>query len=226
MAIKKITSFDRAACRVVGDAFQKMAEEFAREYGLVTKPAGGRFDPNSFTPKVTFMIPAVSGDGKVVNKKEMESFKSMAPLFGIDPEAFGQQLKLSGKSYTITGWNSKGRVSPIQIEGTDGKKYKVRVDAVVKQYPLKEKTTSKPTVGELKLKAELNRKKEDEGEMQKCGYCGKLTPLKEIRQFSGGCHKPSCTLKAMREQETKYENDVTKGRKETEAKWASKKNKK
>jgi hypothetical protein len=173
---------------------------------LVVKAAGGRFDQNSFTPKITFHIPVVSEQGKQVNKKEMDSFKSMAPLYDIDPAAFGQKLMLSGKPYTITGWNSKARTSPIMIESESGGRFKVKVDAVKRQFPLK----GNEKVSAAKPKAKVVAPEEQP--QQRCGYCGKMTDLSEIRMYVGGCKKPSCTLKSMREEDPKYENDVTRAR--------------
>jgi hypothetical protein len=134
----KITKFDRATCKLVGEAFHKMTADFAVQYGLTVKPGGGRFDANTFTPKVSFCIPAVDEQsGKTVNKKDMENFKMMAPMFGIDPDAFGKEVVLNGKTLTIIGWNSRASKSPINLVAANGAGFKCPVATIKSRYPAK-----------------------------------------------------------------------------------------
>jgi hypothetical protein len=145
----KITKFDKPTCRIVGEAFQKMAAEFAKEYGLIIKPASGRFDANSFTPKIIFCVPETGENGETVNKKDLANFKQCAPMYGIDPEAFGKTVMLAGKKHTIVGWNPRAPKSPILIVDERGGRYKCTVDPVKRAYPLhaEKKPTPKVVAG-------------------------------------------------------------------------------
>jgi hypothetical protein len=147
----KITKFDKPTCRLVGEAFQKLVAEFAKEYGLITKPASGRFDNNSFTPKVIFCVPETGENGETINKKDMSNFKQCAPMYGIDPEAFGKTIMLVGKKHTIVGWNPRAPKSPILIVDERGSRFKCTVDPVKREYPLhaEKKDLPKAKVGKV-----------------------------------------------------------------------------
>jgi hypothetical protein len=203
MATKPVTIFDKAACRVIGGAFHEMAKTFAAQYGLTVKPQGGRFDSNSFTPKVTFCIPTIDGaSGKTVNKKDLEMFKKFAPMHGIDPEAFGKTITLVGKVYTIVGWNTKASKSPIGIQDEHGKTFKCQIESVRSQHPL----VDKKVIQQSKVE-ELDAK-----ERQKCCYCGMFADSGIIRMNQGACNKSGCVRRAMREEEPIYKNAFILGR--------------
>jgi hypothetical protein len=137
--IQKIQSFDKPTCRIIGDAFHKMALEFAQQYGLTTKASGGRFDNTSFTPKVTFCVAETDAEtGHTVNKKEQQAFQLNAPTYGIDPDAFGKEITLKGKKFTITGWNPKAYRSPVTIIDSNGRGFKCPTESIARQHPLKD----------------------------------------------------------------------------------------
>ena len=136
--IKKVRVFDKATCNVIGNAFEKVVSDFAAQYGLTAKRGGGMFDANSFSPKVTFCIPVVDEQsGREVNKKDMVTFKQLAPLYDIDPEAFGKELVIRGRKFTIVGFNARASKAPINIVDEKGLTFKCGLDVAIRQYPLK-----------------------------------------------------------------------------------------
>lgn len=186
---KKITAFDKPTCRLIGDAFKKVTEAFAAQYGLTVKTQGGRFDQNSFTPKISFCVPAIDEEsGREVHKKDMLTFKKECSFYGISPEAFGKDLMLGGKPYTMVGWNTRAPKSPITIVGENGKRFKCGTRDAALQFPL-EKGKAKKTV---------------EKNAEKCCYCGREEELSVIKMNMGACRRSTCKLKAMREEDPKF----------------------
>lgn len=141
---KKITVFDRTVCRSFGDELQKVAEKLGKEFGLTVQLKGSRFTMNSYEPKLSFHVSVVDGEsGNVVSKRDLENFKMMAPMYTIDPEAFGKSFVSRGKKLTVCGWNPKARTCPIICSDESGARYKVSLEAIQLRFPLAQATPTK-----------------------------------------------------------------------------------
>ena len=102
----------------------------ASEYGITINTGNARFSGN----EVTFKVKAntQSADG-TVNTKEAQMWDIYAPTCGLGHLKVGDTINLQGKSFTIAGYNTRARKSPINITDAQGRGYKCSVQ-MVKMY--------------------------------------------------------------------------------------------
>jgi hypothetical protein len=117
---KKITAFDRKACREVSDLVGVELESLAKRLGLQVTTKGGSFTNGSYTLKVEFAVKNKDGTAKT---REAEAFSAMASAVGLDPADLGATFNTGGKVYTITGLKTRARKRPIQTECEKGRTY-------------------------------------------------------------------------------------------------------
>ena len=73
------------------------------------------------------------GDNGQVETKEARNWGLYADHNGLGDLKVGDTIDLQGKSFTIAGWNSRARKSPISITDANGRGYKCSVE-MVKMY--------------------------------------------------------------------------------------------
>jgi hypothetical protein len=102
-----ISSFDRNSCRVLYTELQTVLNELAAKHGLVAKVDGGRFNPESFAPRVSFEVLGQSTNGdasdNVITAKATSDWNRYALVLGANPEWLGQTFKHEGRLLTVIG---------------------------------------------------------------------------------------------------------------------------
>ena len=102
----------------------------SKEYGIKISTGNARFSAD----EVTFKVKAnVIGTGGVVKTKEADNFELYKNSIGLEWLEVGDQILLQGKYFTLKGYNTRARKSPIQIEDSNGRGYKCSVE-MVKMY--------------------------------------------------------------------------------------------
>ena len=126
----KVTNFDKPTIKAIRMAMDNALATVEKEYGITISTGNARFSGN----EVTFKVKAntKSADG-TVNTKEAQMWDLYAPTHGLGHLKVGDTINLQGKSFTIAGYNTRARKSPINITDQNGRGYKCSV-AMVKMY--------------------------------------------------------------------------------------------
>ena len=126
----KVTNFDKPTIKAIRMAMDQALATVASEYGITINTGNARFSGN----EVTFKVKAntQSADG-TVNTKEAQMWDLYKNSIGLGHLNVGDTINLQGKSFTIAGYNTRARKSPINITDAQGRGYKCSV-AMVKMY--------------------------------------------------------------------------------------------
>ena len=126
----KVTNFDKPTIKAIRHAMDNALAQVATEYGITINTGNARFSGN----EVTFKVKAntTSSDG-VANTKEADNFELYKNQIGLGWLEVGDRILLQGKYFTLKGYNTRARKSPIQIEDAQGRGYKCSVE-MVKMY--------------------------------------------------------------------------------------------
>ena len=126
----KVTNFDKPTIKAIRMAMDQALATVASEYGITINTGNARFSGN----EVTFKVKAntQSSDG-TVNTKEAQMWDLYKQSIGLGHLNVGDTINLQGKSFTIAGYNTRARKSPINITDSNGRGYKCSV-AMVKMY--------------------------------------------------------------------------------------------
>lgn len=121
---KKITAFDKATCRDLGDRIEAALKPLADELGIVITRKGGSFTAASFTMKIE--AATVSADG-AVRSRESEMFTHYAAVYGVKSDALGKTFRGRGKEFTVCGLNPRAHAMPVIATDAEGRRYKFPV---------------------------------------------------------------------------------------------------
>jgi len=125
-----ISNFDKPSIKAIRQAMDEALAKVSKEYGIKISTGNARFSSD----EVTFKVKAnVIGTGGVVKTKEAQAWDLYAKHEGLGHLHVGDTINLQGKSFTIAGYNTRARKSPINITDSNGRGYKCSV-AMVKMY--------------------------------------------------------------------------------------------
>ena len=126
----KVTNFDKPTIKAIRLAMDSALAKVEKDYGIKISTGNARFSGN----EVTFKVKAntVTSGGKAITK-EAQMFDIVKHQEGIGHLSVGDTVTLQGKSFTITGYNTRARKSPINIEDMQGRGYKCSV-SMLKMY--------------------------------------------------------------------------------------------
>ena len=126
----KVTNFDKPTIKAIRMAMDNALATVEKEYGITIKTGNARFSGD----EVTFKVKAnTMGDNGTVNTREANMWNLYADMNGLGHLSVGDTVNLQGKSFTIAGWNTRARKSPVNITDAQGRGYKCSVD-MVKMY--------------------------------------------------------------------------------------------
>ena len=126
----KVTNFDKPTVKAIRMAMDNALAKVEKEYGITIKTGNARFSGD----EVTFKVKAnTMGNDGTVNTKEANMWDLHADMNGLGHLKVGDTVNLQGKSFTIAGWNTRARKSPVNITDQNGRGYKCSVD-MVKMY--------------------------------------------------------------------------------------------
>lgn len=126
----KINNFDRATARVLREEMNQAFKSIEAKYGITLSAGNISFSNNEASIKVK--ANTISSTGQV-ETKEARNWGVYAEYNGLGALKVGDTIDLQGKSFTIKGWNTRARKSPVQIEDAQGRGYKCSV-SMVKMY--------------------------------------------------------------------------------------------
>ncbi len=126
----KVSNFDKPSIKAIRVAMDAALAKVSKEYGIKISTGNARFSSD----EVTFKVKAnVIGTGGVVKTKEAQAWDLYAKHEGLGHLNVGDTIQLQGKSFTIVGYNTRARKSPINIQDANGRGYKCSVQ-MVKMY--------------------------------------------------------------------------------------------
>ncbi|MCG7840519.1 MAG: hypothetical protein MIO87_01265 [Methanomassiliicoccales archaeon] len=117
----------REWCRTLSAEAQKVLADHFGDRASVER-SNARYTDNDFTLKFTFGRPAA--DGNIVSAAA-QNFERYAKMRGFEPTDLGATFSARGRHFTITGWNNRARVMPVQAERDDGKRFKFAAKTVL-----------------------------------------------------------------------------------------------
>ena len=126
----KVSNVDKPSIKAIRMAMDIALAKVEKQYGIKISTGNARFSGD----EVTFKVKANTiGTGGQVQTKEAQNWDMMAQVNGLGHFSVGDTIQLQGKSFTIKGWNTRARKSPINIEDQNGRGYKCSV-SMVKTY--------------------------------------------------------------------------------------------
>jgi hypothetical protein len=126
----KVSNFDKPSIKAIRLAMDEALAKVSKEYGIKISTGNARFSSD----EVTFKVKAnVIGTCGIVKTKEAQAWDLYAKHEGLGHLSVGDTIQLQGKSFTIAGYNTRARKSPINITDSNGRGYKCSV-AMVKMY--------------------------------------------------------------------------------------------
>ena len=126
----KISKLDKPSIKAIRLAMDKALAEVEAQYGIKISTGNARFTADEVTFKVKANV--IDKFGTVLSK-EAQAWELYAPTQGLDHLSVGDTVQLQGKSFTIKGYNTRARKSPINIEDSNGRGYKCSV-SMLKMY--------------------------------------------------------------------------------------------
>jgi len=117
----KITKLDRPTVKYFRKRLEAAVKPLAEELGVAIDLGNCTFKTNNcrFQLRVAVLDP----NGKAITQ-EIDSFRSSAKLFGLEPDDLGREFIFQGQSYTICGLKPKSRKYPVIARSGNGKNYK------------------------------------------------------------------------------------------------------
>jgi len=128
----KVSNFDKPSIKAIRVAMDEALAKVSAEYGIKISTGNARFSAD----EVTFKVKANTiGTGGVVKTKEAQAWDIYANMNGLGHLSVGDSVQLQGKSFTIKGYNTRARKSPINIEDHNGRGYKCSVSMLLMYNP-------------------------------------------------------------------------------------------
>ena len=123
----KVSNFDKPSIKAIRIAMDEALAKVEKQYGIKISTGNARFSGD----EVTFKVKANTiGTGGQVQTREAQMWAMMAQVNGLGHFSVGDTIQLQGKSFTIKGWNTRARKSPINIEDQSGRGFKCSVNMV------------------------------------------------------------------------------------------------
>ena len=129
----KVNQFDKPTIKAIRTAMDKALAAVSAQYGITINTGNASFSGN----EVTFRVKANVVDtntGSAITK-EAQAWDQYANLMGIGHISVGDIVQLQGQSFTIKGYNTRARKSPINIEDSLGRGYKCSVNMLLMYNP-------------------------------------------------------------------------------------------
>jgi len=128
----KVSNFDKPSIKAIRTAMDAALAKVEKQYGIKISTGNARFSND----EVTFKVKAnVIARGGIVKTKEAQAWDIYATSQGLGHLSVGDSVQLQGKSFTIKGYNTRARKSPINIEDSSGRGYKCSVSMLLMYNP-------------------------------------------------------------------------------------------
>lgn len=110
-----ITAFDKNNLKVLSAEIETALAAIGEKHGITIKTAGGSYTDETVTFKLDCIV---KGEGGVARDKHAVALERFYPKF------VGKEVTLNSKTYTVVGYNTRGREYPFIIKDARGQRYK------------------------------------------------------------------------------------------------------
>jgi hypothetical protein len=124
---KTVTQFDRQNVKTITQEMMNELNKMGEKYGVSFGRKSCRFGQADFRITVTAQINSENRDDGVLTKEELAY--NVHRITEDLPE-LGTEYYSNGLTMTIIGWNTRARKYPVNLMGSDGRKYKNSVYGV------------------------------------------------------------------------------------------------
>lgn len=121
MVKTEITQFNKANLQVLRTEIDNALKAVENQFGIKLHTGNASFSGN----EVTFKLKGntIGGDGTVITK-EGTNWDRYKVFNGMSHLSVGDQITIQGKSYTLTGYNTRAKKSPVEFKDSRGNNYK------------------------------------------------------------------------------------------------------
>ena len=106
-----ITKIDRTFMKMSRAKIDDALKDLGDELGVVFQTGNGSYDGS--TGHFKLEIKTIGENGEAVNPNA-KTFQTYARMYGLSPDDLGRQFTSRGKTFEITGLNTRARRFPIQ----------------------------------------------------------------------------------------------------------------
>ena len=123
-----IRQLDKPTVTYIRKRLKAAVKPLAKELGVVIDLGHCTFQASNC--RFQLKVAVLDSNGKAITE-EVDSFRSNAKLFGLDPDDLGKEFIYRGQSYTICGLKPKSRKYPVIARSGNGKDYKFDCRTVI-----------------------------------------------------------------------------------------------
>ena len=121
MVKTEITQFNKANLQVLRTEIDNALKAVENQFGIKLHAGNASFSGN----EVTFKLKGNTiGEGGTVITKEATNWDRYKVFNCMNHLSVGDQITIQGKSYTLTGYNTRARKAPVEFKDSRGNGYK------------------------------------------------------------------------------------------------------
>mgnify|MGYP005996363937 FL=1 len=121
MVKTEITQFNKANLQVLRTEIDNALKAVENQFGIKLHAGNASFSGN----EVTFKLKGNTiGEGGTVITREATNWDRYKGLNGMSHLSVGDQITIQGKSYTLTGYNTRAKKAPVEFKDSLGRCYK------------------------------------------------------------------------------------------------------
>ena len=121
MVKTEITQFNKANLQSLRTEIDNALKAVENQFGIKLHAGNASFSGN----EVTFKLKGNTiGEGGTVITKEATNWDRYKVFNGMNHLSVGDQITIQGKSYTLTGYNTRARKAPVEFKDSRGNGYK------------------------------------------------------------------------------------------------------
>ena len=111
------TTFTKSGLKTIRASLNKAFREVEEAHGIKLNIGNISFDDTTFRTKLEASIVNEKG---IVEDRERTDFTKYATMFDLNPEWLDKEIVLNGRTFTITGLNTKASKNNIRIQAENG----------------------------------------------------------------------------------------------------------
>lgn len=123
----KIKQLDKHILRLIETDMDIALKSVGEKYGVKIAYKGGSFTPTNATLRME--VSTISSSGEAISA-DVQTYKTLAGLYGLDPKMLNSKVTYNGSIYTITGLNPRRHRFPLTAIRQDGARFKLPIDSV------------------------------------------------------------------------------------------------
>jgi len=121
MVKTEITQFNKANLQSLRTEIDNALKAVENQFGIKLHAGNASFSGN----EVTFKLKGNTiGEGGTVITKEATNWDRYKVFNGMNHLSVGDQITIQGKSYTLTGYNTRAKKAPVEFKDSRGNGYK------------------------------------------------------------------------------------------------------